>query len=395
MVKNKTILTNIQIHTEQRVIPSGYIKFENGKITDVNDMSYLSGTGDYQTIELPSSYKAIPGMIDIHIHGAGGADVMDATTESLQIMATTLPKEGTTGFLATTITQNQQAIDKALENVNNFIETKQQIGQSEIIGIHLEGPFINKIRAGAQPTQFITNPDLALFKKWQVLSNNHIKIVTLAPEQPNAMEFIRYLKQQNIISSVGHSDATLEQVDQAVAAGLSQVTHLFNQMREFHHREPGVVGAALLRDDLIAEIITDGIHVHPNAVQLAFQQKTADRLILITDAIRAKCLRDGTYELGGQRVTVESGKVVLDDGTLAGSVLTMGQAFKNILSFSNCSIKEAILMSSVNPAKQLNIFDRKGSIENGKDADIVILNENNDIIMTYCRGKLAFNKGAE
>ncbi|WP_407272936.1 N-acetylglucosamine-6-phosphate deacetylase [Radiobacillus sp. PE A8.2] len=394
MYNNNLILTNIQVYTDNGVIPDGYIKIEDGKITDVNDINHLTKSKDMDIVALPNKSKAIPGMIDIHIHGVNGSDVMDGTTESLLNMVSSLPQEGTTSFLATTITQDKELIEKALINASDFMLNHQLSGQSEIIGVHLEGPFLNKTKAGAQPLNHIIEPNLDLFKRWQALANDNIKLVTLAPEEPMATELIHYLKENGIIASVGHSDATLEEVDHAIKAGLSHVTHLFNQMSGLHHREPGVVGAALLRDHLMVEIITDGVHVRPEAVQLAYKQKTADKMILITDAMRAKCLKNGTYDLGGQQVTVEGGKALLENGTLAGSVLPMGQALKNVLTFTNCTLEEAISMTSVNPAKELDIYDRKGSLTIGKDADIVILDDDQEILMTFCRGKLAYLKRA-
>nr|WP_112182041.1 N-acetylglucosamine-6-phosphate deacetylase [Paraliobacillus zengyii] len=392
MNNHNMLLTNLEVYTDNGKIENGYIKVVNGTITEVEDMDKLTNHEGFELIRLPDHSKAIPGMIDVHIHGVNGADTMDATKESLQTIVTSLPSEGTTSFLATTITQEQSSIENALSNAGDFIKNQQSSGQAEILGVHLEGPFINRKRAGAQPVEHVIDPNLALFKKWQTIANDTIKLVTLAPEKAGANALINYLKESNVIASIGHSDATLKEVDQAITAGLTHVTHLFNQMREFHHREIGVVGAALLREELITEIIADGIHVEPEAIKLAYQQKTADRLLLITDAMRAKCLKNGSYDLGGQQVTVIDGKATLADGTLAGSVLTMAQAFKNIITFTNCEIEDAIKMSSTTPAKELNVYNRKGSISTGKDADIVILDEQLDITMTLCRGALAYKK---
>ncbi|MFL6516447.1 MAG: N-acetylglucosamine-6-phosphate deacetylase, partial [Bacillus sp. (in: firmicutes)] len=229
-------------------------------------------------------------------------------------------------------------------------------------------------------------------QKWQSLTNGNIKLVTLAPERPGGLDMIRYLKSNGIIASIGHTDATFDEVNEAIDAGANHVTHLFNQMRGLHHREPGVVGAAFLRDELKAEIIVDGVHVRPEMVKLAFKQKQSEGLILITDSMRAKCLKNGKYDLGGQEVTVKNGKAVLEDGTLAGSILKLGHAVKNIIAYTGCPLEDAIEMASVNPAKQLNIYDRKGSIAVGKDADIVILDEEMEVYMTLCHGAIAFNR---
>ncbi|WML38546.1 N-acetylglucosamine-6-phosphate deacetylase [Neobacillus sp. OS1-2] len=389
---NHILLKGIQIYTENHVIEKGYIKIIDDKIAELGTLEELVQDEDHDVIEVPAHFRAVPGFIDVHIHGVNGADTMDGTKEALDTMVAALPKEGTTSFLATTMTQEGKQIEKALENAGEYMETQPAHGKAEILGLHLEGPFVNANKAGAQPIQHIVDPNLPLFKEWQQLSRGTIRLVTLAPEQPGGLEMIRYLKDQGIIASIGHTDATFEQVNEAIEAGANHVTHLFNQMRGLHHREPGVVGAAFLRKELKAEIIVDGVHVHPEMVNLAFKNKQSDGLILITDSMRAKCLKNGMYDLGGQEVTVKDGKAVLADGTLAGSILKLGHAVKNILSYTGCSIEEAIEMASVNPAKQLNVFDRKGSIAVGKDADLVILDENLDVFMTFCRGKLSYKR---
>ncbi|MFL6559102.1 MAG: N-acetylglucosamine-6-phosphate deacetylase [Bacillus sp. (in: firmicutes)] len=389
---NHILLKGIQIYSEGRVIEHGFIKINDGKIVEIGSIEDLEKENEFEIIELPKHYKAIPGLIDVHIHGVNGADTMDASKEALDIMVTALPKEGTTSFLATTMTQDGKQIENALINAGQYIIDQQPKGKSEILGIHLEGPFVNPKRAGAQPIQYMIDPDTELFKKWQHLTNGNIKLVTLAPEQSGGYEMIRYLKANGVIASIGHSDATYEEVNEAIDAGANHVTHLYNQMRGLHHREPGVVGAAFLREELKAEIIVDGVHSRPEMVNLAFKQKRSDGLILITDSMRAKCLKNGMYELGGQEVIVQDGKAVLEDGTLAGSILRLGQAVKNIISYTGCSLEDAIEMASANPAKQLNIYDRKGSIALGKDADIVILDEDMEVYMTICMGALAFKR---
>jgi N-acetylglucosamine-6-phosphate deacetylase len=386
------LLKGMRIYSEDEIIENGYIKLKNQKIVEFGKLAELDHVDNFEVIEFTKSFNAVPGFIDVHIHGAAGADTMDATNEALETMTAALPKEGTTSFLATTITQEASLIERALENAAQYIANQPAQGRAEVIGIHLEGPFINANKAGAQPIQHIIDPNLAQFQDWQRLANGTIKLVTLAPEQPGGLEMIRYLKENGVIASIGHTDATFEQVNAAIDAGANHVTHLFNQMRGLHHREPGVVGAAFLRNELKAEIIVDGVHVHPEMVKLAYQQKNSDGLILITDAMRAKCLKNGHYDLGGQDVTVKDGKAVLADGTLAGSILRLGDGVKNIVSFTGCSLREAIEMAAANPAKQLKIYDRKGSIAVGKDADIVILDENMDVFMTVCRGAIAFLK---
>lgn len=390
-VNENILLKGVQVYTEDNVIRSGYIKMIDQRIVEVGSMKKLTDEESFEVIEFPENFKAVPGFIDVHIHGVNGADMMDATKDALETMVTALPKEGTTSFLATTITQKCEEIEKAIMNAGEYIHEYQSFGKAEILGIHLEGPFVNAKKAGAQPIEHIIDPNLEIFKRWQKLSKDTIKLVTLAPELSKGLEMVRYLKANGIIASIGHSDATYAEILEAIEAGANHVTHLFNQMKGLYHREPGVVGATFLHDELKAEIIVDGIHVRPEIVKLSYKLKQKDGLILITDSMRAKCLKNGQYDLGGQDVIVGDGKAVLNDGTLAGSVLELGEAVKNVMDFTGCSLEEAIEMASVNPAKQLNVFDRKGSIAVGKDADIVILDEKLAVTMTLCRGKIAFN----
>jgi N-acetylglucosamine-6-phosphate deacetylase len=393
-MEHSIALINGSIFEEVKHIPSGFIRITNSKIVDIGEMSEYVRTANENVIDLQGR-TVIPGMIDLHIHGTTGHDVMDGEIEALKTMSQALPQEGTTSFLATTITQSDGEISKALRNVAKYMKGYQNSGQSEILGVHLEGPFINPKMAGAQPEDYILSPNISLFEKWQQLAEGNIKQVTMAPEQEGGMELVRHLKQSGVIVSIGHSNATYIEVKEAISAGATQVTHLFNQMRGLHHREPGVAGAALLLPELYAELIVDGIHVCPEMVHLAFNNKTSEKLILITDSIRAKCLKNGHYDLGGQTVIVKEGRAELTNGTLAGSVLKLSHAMKNMLAYvKDCSLQDIIKMTAYNPAKQLNMLDRKGSIRKGKDADLVVLGKEHEVIMTFCRGKLAYkNEG--
>jgi N-acetylglucosamine-6-phosphate deacetylase len=386
------LLKNAVIYEENGKIEQGYVLTEGDKILEAGPMSSCPASSEAEVVELSPSFSVIPGFIDVHIHGAAGADVMDATSDALRTMAEVLPKEGTTSFLATTMTAPSEQIEQALRSVAQYMQSANQSGKAEILGIHLEGPFISPKRAGAQHPNNIIEPNIELFQKWQNIANGHIRLVTLAPEEKNGLALTAHLKETGVVASIGHSDAVYKQVKAAIDAGVTHATHLFNGMRGIHHREPGVAGAVLMHEEVICELIADGIHVAPEMVRFAYRTKGSAGLILITDAMRAKCLGAGIYELGGQEVTVQGEKATLRDGTLAGSILKLGDALKNAMAYTGCTLEDIIRMASWNPAKQLGVLDRKGSIRAGKDADIVVLNEQHDVVMTICRGEMAYSK---
>lgn len=379
------------IYSDHDWIHNGNISFDQGKIVSIG---YQTDQDSNAIVHFPPEYKCLPGMIDMHIHGANGSDMMDATPDALRTIASALPEEATTSFLATTMTQSPEKIEMALENAAQVIG-HQQHGEAEILGIHLEGPFISKEKAGAQRSEHIIEADADLFDKWQELSGGNIKEVTLAPEIHGGLTLIRHLSEQNIVASIGHSNGLDADVLNAAAAGATQVTHLYNGMRGMHQREPGILGGALLHHELYTELICDGRHICQGMVNLAYKLKGSDRMILITDAIRAKCLKDGDYELGGQEVHVRNGLALLSSGTIAGSLLKMGQAMRNMLTFTDATLEDIVQMGSINPALQCNVFNRKGSLEVGKDADLIILDGQNQLVMTVCRGTVSYQRKGE
>ncbi|MFS0783627.1 N-acetylglucosamine-6-phosphate deacetylase [Bacillus sp. 1P06AnD] len=391
------LLKQADVYLENDIIKNGYVLVADGKIVETGSLEQLdeSKLSNVQIIELEAGTKVVPGFIDVHIHGAGGADTMDGTPEALQTMAHYLPQEGTTSFLATTMTQEKGNIVNALRNAASYQQHQQtnERAEAEVVGVHLEGPFINPSKKGAQPEEHILEPSIEVFKEWQKEAGNSIKLVTVAPEMPHGMEFVKYLAEHEVTASIGHTSANYEEVKEAVEAGATQVTHLYNGMQGMHHREPGTAGAALLFDELKVELISDGIHIRPEMIDLAIRLKGTDGALLITDAMRAKCLKNGNYELGGQPVIVEDGRATLHDGTLAGSILKMIDSVKNMLKFTSLDLQDVIKLAAVNPAKQIRMFDRKGSIAAGKDADLVVLNKENDIDLTICRGQIAYKKG--
>jgi N-acetylglucosamine-6-phosphate deacetylase len=385
---NPILIKNATIYAEGEIIEKGSLLIKDGQI---------AGFFSQEPKELPehlvvidgTNAHLIPGFIDGHIHGANGADVMDATEESLEKIASFLPKEGTTSFLATTITQSPTNIEEALVNIAAF---QNLPGHAEMIGVHLEGPFVEKKRAGAQPKQYILEPDLELFKKWQKLSGNSIKTITMAPEHDPDGSFIKELVAAGVNVSAGHTNTDFRGMKTAVTQGVRQVTHLCNAMSGIHHRDIGVVGAAFQLKELRGELIADGIHVSPEMMQLIFNNMQSERLILITDSMRAKGLAPGDYELGGQPVKVTEDRAVLADGTLAGSILKMNEGAQQMLKLEGVTISHIVEMASVNPARQIGVYERKGSLSIGKDADMLLVDDEMNIQYTICRGVIA-NKG--
>lgn len=339
--------------------------------------------------ELPEEYVVVPGFIDEHVHGAAGSDAMDGTMEDLGKIANALASEGTTAFLATTMTQSPENITKALKAVKAYRELSPESG-AEILGVHLEGPFISKDFVGAQPIEYVAKPSVEVFKKYQDASGDCVRIVTLAPEVEGSTELIKYLVSQNIVASIGHTNATYVDVKKAVEAGATNLTHTYNAMKPLHHREVGTVGSGFLFDELNCECICDGIHVSGPAIQLLHKNKPADKMTLITDAMRAKHMPDGVSELGGQVVIVKNGEARLENGTLAGSVLKMNNAVKNVMKFLNLPLEEVVKFASQNPAKNLGVFDQMGSIKEGKRADFVILDKDLNVVQTVRNGKVIY-----
>jgi len=379
-----TIVTPFQLLEDRIII------IEKGKIIAITDKKEdLALLKNVEIIEAQNKF-IVPGYIDIHVHGGGGSDVMDGEYEAIKQVATTHSRFGTTAFLPTTMTMTKDKIIKSLKSIHEA--RLKGTGTAEILGIHLEGPYINPEKKGAQKEEDIKKVSVEEFLEFNQASGNLIRLVTIAPEMPGAIDFIRWLHQQGIIVSVGHSNATYKQVQEGIQAGLSHVTHIFNAMRGLHHREPGVVGAALSSPKLIVEMIADGIHIHPIVLKMLTQIKESEKLVLITDAMRATGFKEGTYDLGGQEVIVTQGQAKLKNGTLAGSVLTMDKAVKNLVTKVGISLLNAAQMASYNPAKCLGIDDKKGSLEPGKDADIVILNKNLEAELTMVAGKIVYRR---
>ncbi len=309
---------------------------------------------------------------------------MDATPEALETISSILMQTGTTSFLATTMTMSTKDIDNALQNIQ---ENAKKVSGAEILGIHLEGPFINASKHGAQDKKYIEKPTKDLIDNYI----NEVKMITIAPEVEGAEDFVKSLTKEHphIVLSIGHSDASYEKSKESFSWGISHATHLFNAMNTYHHRTPGIVGA-VFDSDITCDIIPDLIHTHPSALELTHKMKK-DKLILITDAMRAGCMKCGSYDLGGQTVNVSDGKATLKNGTLAGSVLKLNEALLNMTKHTSMTRIEAVNAVTKIPAEKLGI--QKGQLKVGYDADIVIFDEDFSIISTIINGKVKYKRG--
>jgi len=331
----------------------------------------------------------LPGFMDIHIHGGAGRYLMDGTADALETVAAHLARHGVTGFLSTTVTAPWEAQSQALAVAARAARSPQNGTRgAAVLGCHLEGPYINPKKKGAQPGQYILKPDVDDFRR-QVGDNlSAVRVMTLAPEMPGALELIRFLAAHGIIASLGHTDATYEQMCAGIDAGARHVTHCFNAMRPMESREPGVVGAAMSRSELTAELIWDNVHVHPASCRALINAKGTEGVILISDGIPGTGMPDGyEFSLGDLTVAVHNGTARLPDGTLAGSLLTLDVAFQNASAFT---LPQRAALTSRNAALALGLGHRKGLLAPGYDADLVLLNPDGTVRQTFVAGRSVY-----
>lgn len=330
----------------------------------------------------------VPGFIDIHIHGGTGYDVMDATEQALEAIAQGMIHTGTTAFLATTMTMAQADIERAIEAVRVYQpKSEQDLKAASILGVHLEGPFINPDYKGAQAPEHIQKPT----PDWIMPHLDVVKMITFAPEMDENFAFTKAMQSTDVVLSIGHSGSDYETALEAYVQGVHHVTHCFNACTGLHHRKPGVVGAALAKPFSV-DIITDGIHIHPGFIGPFVHLKGVEHTVLITDAMRAALMPEGTYDLGGQTVVVEEGACRLENGVLAGSIHTTEHALQNMLRLTNFTYVEISKMLSENPAKLLGCFDERGSLDPGKWADMVLLDADHTVCTVYKRGHVAYER---
>lgn len=367
-----------KIYTGDGMIENGYIRFGE-KIEEIGDMAGFEPKGDDLEVNCAGTI-IVPGFIDIHSHGGYGKDNMDATPDEIDEMVKQMTKkEGITTYFCTTMTQTYENIEKAMQNIHDAAQKNPMIK-----GIHVEGPFISTVFKGAQDPSYIKKPDENTLAKWNELSGGLIRIVTYAPEEADP-SFETWCKENGVVLSAGHSNALYGELN---ASGATHVTHLYNAQKGLNHREPGVTGYGMLAEGVHAELICDGKHIMPDMVKLACKVRGYDGIELITDSMRAKGMPEGKSELGGQVVIVKDGMAKLEDGTIAGSILTYIQAFKNVMEFTGASVEEAVKMTSGNQAKEFGL-ESKGAIAVGKDADMVVLNDAFDLVQTISYGELA------
>jgi len=395
-----------RIFTPQEQLADSVILTENGRITAIghrDEVKIPAGAIDY----VAAGMTVVPGFVDVHIHGAGGHDVMEATPAALDCITSTVARYGTTSILATTVTAPVDETCRSLQGIAQYIrahEKHENIGPNvepnveqqnpepatpelaaEILGIHLEGPFISKARRGVHPPDAIARPSVEILEKFRAASDGLIRIVTIAPEIPGALDLIRYAQANGIIAAIGHTDANFEQTQAAIQAGARHSVHFYNAMRPFSHRDPGVIGAILTEPDVSAEVIADGIHVAGPAIQVLLGTKGFDTVLLASDATAATGMPDGNFRLGNFEVMVKDGVCRNAEGKLAGSTLTLDRALRYIVALG-VPLIDAVRMATILPARRISLAGKKGIIAVGADADLVVLTPDLRVVGVMTRG---------
>jgi N-acetylglucosamine-6-phosphate deacetylase len=356
----------------------------------------IEAVGPRSGISLPAGANEIsasdriaaPGFLDVHIHGAGGHDVMEGTEDALRTVSKTIAAHGTTSYVATAVTARPEDICKSAEGISRYIALQRQATESraEVLGIHFEGPFLSPVRRGVHPAEWLKLPSADLLERFIAAARGHALILTIAPELLGALLCIDAARKCGLVVGMGHTDATYEQARAAINRGAHHAVHVYNAMRPFTHRDSGVIGAVLTSPGVTAELIADGVHVDDTAMRLLLQAKGAGGVILITDGISATGMPDGKYMLGSLEVTVSGGVCRNAEGKLAGSTLTLDRALRNIVGLG-VPLGDALRMLTLNPATLLGIEYKKGSLRAGADADIVLLDDALNVTQVWTRGR--------
>jgi N-acetylglucosamine-6-phosphate deacetylase len=381
----KTVITARLAYTPLDVIENPVVVIEDGHIVSVSSRAATRMPENARYLDLADSILA-PGFIDVHVHGGSGHDVMEPGDDALAGMERGFAKQGVTSYCPTTVTAPLDKTFAALNRLAISGKCQRERSRAGPVGIHLEGPFISHAKRGVHPIENLLNPTVQLFEQFWGASEGNVAVMTIAPEIPGALETIREAVSRGVCVSLGHSNATLEEAQQGIAAGARHATHTFNAMRALDHREPGVLGAVLADDRVTADMIVDGVHVHPEIVNVFLRSKTAQGAVLITDAISATGMGDGKFRLGGLEVEVKGDRCE-HDGKLAGSVLTLDRAVRNTMRFGGWSLQQAVRLSTLNPAQVLGRNDI-GIIASGAQADLVVLSRDGEVQRTIIGGNI-------
>lgn len=383
---NTILLRTARALTPTTEIPDAGILIRDGVIESIGPREGMSLPPGAQEIAAPQQ-TAVPGFVDVHIHGAGGHDVMAGTEQALAGVARTIARHGTTSFVATTVTASPDDICRSVEGIARFITTQHETDEprAEVLGVHYEGPFISAARRGVHPKEWIQLPSADLLEKFLHSASGNARILTIAPELLGAAPCIDAARKAGLVVAMGHTDATYEQARAAISRGVHHAVHVYNAMRPFSHRDSGVIGAVLTSLDVTAELIADGVHVEEAAMRILLQAKGPGCVILVSDGISATGMPDGNYMLGKFEVTVSGGVCRNSEGKLAGSTLTLDRGLRNIVALG-VSLHDAVGMLTANPARLLGIEFKKGALRTGADADIVLLDEGLHVAKVWVRG---------
>jgi N-acetylglucosamine-6-phosphate deacetylase len=378
----RTVLTAKRLLTPTEIVDEPVLVIEDGVIAGLASRSHAEMPAG-RHVAFPES-TLIPALFDVHIHGSGGHDVMEATGEALGHIGVFLARRGVGAYLATTVTAPLDSLLHSLSGLAKLLA--KPIEGARPLGIHLEGPFLSPHKRGAHAESQLLPPSVALFDRmWQAAEGN-IRLMTIAPELPGAEETIAHAVKLGVRISLGHSDAGTAEAQRGVHAGAVTATHTFNAMRRFDHRDPGLLGEVLTNDALFAEIICDGLHVDPAAVRLWWKAKGAERGLLMTDAMAGTGMPDGKYRLGELEVRVVNGRCVIGENTLAGSTLTLDRAIRNFMEFTGASLGEAVALATRNPARMTGFDGGVGTLAAGYPADIAVLSPTHSVVETFLRG---------
>lgn len=395
------IIKNVLVYTKERCFCNGTVKVLEEKIAEVNFYEEEKKkpikeetTGLSETILDGQGAYLIPGMIDIHTHGCVGYDFCDGNMEAVQEIARFQASIGVTSIAPATMTLPVEQLENILQTGARFQSKKSQGVLPEcadLVGINMEGPFISREKKGAQNEAYITMADGEVFRRFQQAAAGLVKYIGVAPETGDVIDFIRQVKGETKVT-LAHSNADYETAKKAFEAGACHVTHLYNAMPPFHHRDPGIIGAAAENKQVEVELICDGVHIHPSVIRATFSMFGADRIVLVSDSMRAMGMPDGVFELGGQKVVVEGAFARLEDGTIAGSVTSLPQCLRYVVEEAGIPLEDAVACVTINPAKSLGIYEKYGSIQEGKQADLVLLDKKLQVQAVIKAGRILVRK---